>query len=182
MINGLLERRRNVAVRVAFILAGSALMAIGARIEIPLGVVPFTFQVLALALVVTLIGAEDGAFAMCAYLAEGAAGLPVFADGFAGAAVLVGPTAGYLWAYPLAAYLIGRFYEFAAARNAFVRFGMLLVGLAVIYAGGVAVLTVYTGFRTAVAVGVLPFIGFDILKMAFAAGIADLWRRVGHAR
>ena len=130
----------------------------------------------------TVLGAVDGALAMVAYLAEGALGLPFFAGGFFGPAVLVGPTCGYLWAYPVAAYLIGRLYELRASQNVFVRFAMLLAGVAVIYAGGVAVLTTYVGFPRAIAYGVVPFVLFDVLKMAFAAGIFDLWRRAGHER
>ena len=157
-------------------------MAIGARIAVPIGVVPFSLQVLSLALVVSLLGAVDGAVAMCVYLAEGALGLPVFAGGLLGPAILVGPTSGYLWAYPVAAYLIGRLYERPASRNVFARFSFLLAGLAVIYAGGVAILSSYVGFRHAVAVGVVPFVFFDVVKMAFAAGVFDLWRRVAHGR
>ena len=80
--------------KVALVLAGSVLIAISAQISVPMFPVPMTLQTLAVILVGLTLGARMGAASVLAYLAEGAAGLPVFANGGAGAVHLMGPTAG----------------------------------------------------------------------------------------
>lgn len=148
--------RRAIGV-VAFVLA----TALSARLALPIPgtPVPFTFQPLVVLLAGALLGARLGAASQLAYLAAGAVGLPVFAAG-GGAAYLLGPTGGYLMAYPLAAFVVG-----ALAGGAAVRLAVgLLAGLVVIYAGGVAWLTVLGSFDAAVAMGLSPFILADLVK------------------
>lgn len=140
--------------------------ALAARIALPIpGThVPFTFQPLAVLLAGALLGARLGAASQVLYLAAGMVGLPVFAAGF-----LLGPTGGYLMAFPVAAFAVGALIGDGAARN----FGALLVGLATIYAGGVAWLALTTGWETAVAVGLLPFILPDLVKVGMAVAITN---------
>lgn len=141
----------------AFVIA----TALSARLALPIPgtPIPFTFQPLVVLLAGALLGARLGAASQLAYLAAGAVGMPVFAAG-GGIAYLLGPTGGYLMAYPLAAFVVGSLAGAAAARLAF----GLLAGLAVIYAGGVAWLTVLGSFDAAVALGLRPFILADLVK------------------
>ena len=89
----------------------SLLTALAAQIVIPIGLVPITGQTFAVLLTGALLGSRLGAFAMIAYLIEGASGLPFFAGGMAGLAHLLGPTGGYLIAFPAAAFITGAFAE-----------------------------------------------------------------------
>lgn len=155
--------------------AFALLTALGARIAVPLPgtPVPFTFQVVAVLLAGWMLGPRLGAASQAAYLAAGAAGLPVFAAG-GGLAYLLGPTGGYLLAYPLAAALVG----LACTRESgWVRQSAGLVGaIAVIHAGGAGWLAVVAGHEAAVTAGVLPFLGVDGIK---ALLVLLLGRRIG---
>jgi biotin transport system substrate-specific component len=146
------------------VVAFAVLTALSARIALPLPgtLVPFTFQPLAVLLAGGLLGARLGAGSQLLYLGAGFAGLPVFATGF-----LLGPTAGYLLAFPVAAFMVGTLAGSTVTRNLFAA----LAGLAVIYAGGVAWLAILTDWTTAIATGFLPFIVADIVKAGMAAVI-----------
>jgi biotin transport system substrate-specific component len=146
------------------VVAFAVLTALSARVAIPLPgtLVPFTFQPLAVLLAGGLLGARLGAGSQILYLGAGLAGLPVFATGF-----LLGPTAGYLLAFPIAAFTVGSLAGPALMRNLVA----VIAGLGVIYAGGVAWLTIMTDWTTAVATGFLPFIAADLVKAGMAAVI-----------
>ena len=155
--------------------AFALLTALGARVAVPLPgtPVPFTFQVMAVLLAGWLLGPRLAAGSQLAYLAAGAAGLPVFAAG-GGLAYLLGPTGGYLLAYPAAAAVVG----LAASRDAgwLRQAAGLIGGVAVIHAGGAAWLAVVAGHEAAVGAGVLPFLGVDGVK---AVIVLLLGRRIG---
>lgn len=170
---------RSLSGRIALVVAGSLLMALGARLSFEIGVVPITFQPLALVLVATLLGPRLGVFALLTYLAEGASGMPVFAGGWAGPQALAGTTAGYLWSYPLAVYAVARLHESGWGRSYALRLGANLVALAIVYACGAAVLSLFVGARAAIAFGVAPFVVLDLAKMALAAfvPVTDARRR-----
>lgn len=161
--------------RTAGVLGFALLTALGARVSVPLPgtPVPFTFQVMAVLLAGWLLGPRLGAASQLTYLAAGAAGLPVFAAG-GGLAYLLGPTAGYLLAYPAAAWIVG-----AAARE---DAGLgrqaagLAGGVAAIHAGGAGWLAAVAGHEAALAAGVLPFLGVDGIKALF---VLLLGRRIG---
>lgn len=158
--------RRSVA-----ILAGALLVALGAQIAIPLPMtpVPITLQVPAVLIVGGLLGPAVGASSMVAYLALGAAGLPVFAPtGPSGIARLLGPTGGYLLAYPLAAAVSGRLV--GLGQSWWLIAAGLVAGTAVIHLGGVMQLAVLSGdLGSAVRMGSLPFLWLDLLKLLVAA-------------
>lgn len=160
---------RSLSGRIALVVAGSMLMTLGARLSFDIGVVPITFQPPALVLVAALLGPRLGLFAVLTYLAEGASGLPVFAGGWAGPQALVGTTAGYLWSYPLAVFAVGRLHELGWGRNYALRLSANVVALAIVYACGAAVLSLFVGARAAIALGVVPFVALDLAKMALAA-------------
>jgi len=132
-------------------------------------------------LVGAALGSRLGAASQVAYLAAGIAGLQVFAPSVVlppGAARLLGPTGGYLLAYPLAAFVVGRLAERGWDRAFLSSVAAMLSGLAVIYAGGLAWMVAYTGsFQAAVAQGVVPFVLADVAKAVMAAlMLPQAWR------
>ncbi len=162
-------RRR--ALDLAGIVAGALAVALASQIAVPLPgtPVPMTLQALAVLLVGGLLGARRGAASLAFYLALGAAGLPVFTPfGAMGLARLFGPTGGYLLAYPFAAALVG--WTLARRQGWTGLVAGPLLGMAAVYAGGVAQLVVLTGSaRTAFAAGALPFALGDLVKCGLAA-------------
>src|SRR3712207_6388627 len=119
-------------------LIGSGVIALSAQVSVPFYPVPMTLQTLAVLGIGAGFGARLGAAAVLLYLAEGALGLPVFALGKAGPAVLIGPTGGFLLGFVLAAALIGWFAERGADRNALRMFAAALLAGAVLYVPGLA--------------------------------------------
>jgi biotin transport system substrate-specific component len=173
----------SAASTVALIIAGSMLMAIGARLSLhlaPLTPVPITGQTLALPLVVAALGTRLSVLAMFAYLAEGAIGLPVFAEhGRAGLLYLTAlPTAGYLWSCPIAAWVIGSLFDRGMGATVLARAAAIFVGTAVVFIGGALWLSRFVGPAHAVALGVVPFIPGDLLKVAIATGLAPYAARL----
>ncbi len=153
----------------------AALTAVCAWITIPIGTVPITLSVLAVFLAGGLLGPGCAAGAMLVYLFVGAVGVPVFAGFQAGFSSFAGPTSGYLIVYPLMALVSSLLIRHLPARlPLFVRAvcGMLC-GLLLCYAGGTAWLAVMNrmSFSAALAAGVIPFVGFDLLKIAAAAAL-----------
>lgn len=165
-----------IAADAARILAANILLALCAHIAIPIPwtPVPITGQTFGILLVAVLLGSRRGTITVVLYLLEGMAGLPVFAPyGAPGPARFFGPTAGYLLAYPPAAFVTG----WLAERTAgiwFVRFaglrltGALFAGEAIIFLGGCFWLTIGTGlgWGPAFYAGLLPFLPGEIMKMA----------------
>jgi biotin transport system substrate-specific component len=147
------------------VLAFAAATAFGAKVAIPLPgtPVPFTLQVAFVLLAGALLGARLGAASQLAYLAAGAAGAPVFAAG-GGLFYLLGPTGGYLLAFPLAAWVVG---AVAGRAGGLMRLAIALVaGVAVIYGGGAAWLAVLAGAPgRALLVGAAPFLALDLAKI-----------------
>lgn len=157
--------------RAVAVLAGALVVAAASQLALPVPgtPVPVSLAPLAVVLVGGLLGARVGAAALITYLTLGALGLPVFAPvGLPGAARLLGPTGGYLLAYPVAAALAGAF----TARGTGWRWtiGAGLAGTLAIYAGGAAQLLVLTGnVARAAALGAAPFVVADLAKIAVAA-------------
>lgn len=158
----------------------AALTAVCAQITIPVffSSVPFTLQVFAVLASGAVLGARRGFLSQLVYLLLGAAGVPVFARFHGGAQVLVGPTAGYLWAFPIAAFAAGWSWErwgAIAPRAPRAWLGMA-IGLLCIYAFGViglvATRTVPTVDR-ALRLGVYPFFPLDVVKAVLAGWLAQ---------
>lgn len=163
----------STASRILGVAIFAVLTAISAKIALPIPgtPVPFTFGPLAVLLAGALLGARLGAASQIVYLTAGVAGLPVFTAG-GGAAYLLGPTGGYLMAYPVAAFLVGALAGASVLRT----LGGLLAGLAVIYAGGVAWLAVMGEASLAIALGLMPFLLPDLVKVLLALAVT---RRTG---
>jgi len=169
--------------RAAAVAFAVALTAAAAQftVPVPFTAVPFTLTPLVVLLVGAALGSRLGAAAQIAYLMLGVAGLPVFAPSLIlppGAARLLGPTGGYLLAYPAAAFVTGFLAERGWDRSFPSSFAAMLAGLVVIYAGGLASVLVYAGsFQAAVFQAVVPFIPADIVKAVMAAMLLPTaWR------
>ncbi len=151
----------------------AAALAAASQVAIPLPFtpVPITLQPLLVVLAGMMLGPVFGAASMMLYLAVGAMGLPVFAPmGAPGMLRLLGPTGGYLLAYPVAAYLAG-----ALALRARGFTGRTLAagaGILMLYLGGLAQLAILTGSLTRAAlIGVVPFVALDAVKSLIAAAV-----------
>ncbi|MBV6396116.1 MAG: hypothetical protein HFACDABA_01704 [Anaerolineales bacterium] len=155
---------------ILLVLAGSLLMALCAQIVIPLQPVPITGQTFGVLLIGAALGSKRGAAAMIVYIAEGALGLPFFAGGTSGFAILSGTTAGYLVGFIVAAFVIGLLAERGLERSFRTSLVPFLVGTIVIYIFGVSWLAfVVGGFGKAVSLGMTPFLVGDALKLIAAA-------------
>ncbi len=183
------------AVRPVSVLLVTLLTAAAAQVSIPLPFtpVPFTLQPMIVLLGGAVLGARLGAASQLLYLAAGLAGLPVFAASPLlppGLARLLGPTGGYLLAYPFAAALTGFLAERGFDRRYLGSVLAMTLGLAAIFAGGVAWLAVIqnplksaVGLDAALRAGFYPFVPADILKVCVAAGVMPaLWRVIGRSQ
>jgi biotin transport system substrate-specific component len=155
------------------ILAGALLVALSAQVVVPVpfSPVPMTLQPLAVLVVGGLLGATRAAGALVLYIVMGLLGFPVFAGGGSGALRLLGPTGGYLLAFPVAAAVTGRLIW--QGRRSLVRILVACaLGMVVIHAGGVAQLAVLGGDPAlAFRVGFFPFLTGDLLKVGLAAAV-----------
>ncbi|HWS86372.1 MAG TPA: biotin transporter BioY [Pyrinomonadaceae bacterium] len=156
----------------ALVAAFSLFVALAAQVVIPLPwtPVPLTGQTFAVLLTGALLGPRLGGLAMLAYLLEGAAGLPFFRGGAGGVGHLAGPTAGYLLAFPAAAYVTGALAERGWDRRFLSAAAAMALGSLVILACGWAWLALM--LRTpaeAFRLGVAPFLPGDVVKIALAA-------------
>lgn len=148
-----------------------ALTAVGAYIMIPLPPVPITMQTLFVNLAGALLGGPLGALSQVVYILLGVIGLPVFAGGKAGAGVLLGPTGGYLIGFVVGSYVIGKLVSIRQKPGFFWLVCAMSVGIALVYLLGIIQLSIMAklNFSKAIAVGLLPPLPGDILKIIIAA-------------
>jgi len=183
------SRALRISERVGAVVFITAFTAVAAQVSIalPFTPVPFTFQPMVVLVGAAALGARLGMTSQILYLLLGLAGLPVFAASPLlpqGAARLLGPTGGYLLAYPLAAFVTGWLAERGFDRRYLTAVIAMAAGLAVIFAGGLSWLTVVLrpadGFAGAVRAGFTPFIAGDLIKLMVAAGVMpSLWWLTG---
>jgi biotin transport system substrate-specific component len=145
----------------------------------PLTPVPLTVQNMGVLLVGMLLGSRRGFAALALYLMEGAVGLPVFsasAVGLHGIAQILGPTGGFLMAYPFVAFLAG--YVFERGTKSFVRAAIAgFLAEILLFAGGLTWLYVFThSLAKAAYLGLYWFLAAEVIKVMLAAGIATRWR------
>jgi biotin transport system substrate-specific component len=176
------------------VLLVAALTAAAAQISVPLPFtsVPLTFQPMVVLLGGLALGSRLGPASQVVYLAAGIAGFPVFAASATlppGALRLLGPTGGYLMAYPVAAFAVGYLAERGFSRRYATAVLAMFVGLVIVYAFGATWLAFFArvgtqnaavGVQAALAMGVYPFVLADLVKLCAAAGILPgLWRMAG---
>lgn len=184
------HRDSSTAIRVAAVVFIAAATAAAAQISVPLGFtpVPLTMQDMVVLIGGAALGSRLGMAAQLTYLAAGIAGLPVFAASPVlpqGPLRLLGPTGGYLMAYPLAAFLTGSLAERGLDRRYLSSVLAMAAGLAVIFLFGVSWLALFArpagvGLETALRAGLYPFLLGDIFKIFLGAAILPgVWTIVG---
>lgn len=167
------------------VVGGSLLVALSAQaaFHLPLSPVPITAQTLAVLLVGALLGSVRGGVSMLLYLAQGVAGLPVFAAGGAGVAYFLGPTGGYLVGFVFGAALTGLLAERGWDRRVGTTLVAMLLGTAAIYAAGLAWLAAFSGADNLLALGLYPFIPGAVIKILAAALLLPQgWKLLGRLR
>jgi biotin transport system substrate-specific component len=164
----------------------TVLTAAAAQLSFPLPFtpVPFTIQPMIVLVGAAALGSRLGALAQIFYLMLGVAGLPVFAfspELPQGMARLLGPTGGYLIAYPIAAFVTGLLAERGLDRHYLSSIAAMGIGLSVIFLGGVLWIARAAGIETALATGLYPFIVVDVIKVV-AAGLVlpTAWKFLRH--
>jgi biotin transport system substrate-specific component len=170
--------------QILWIAAFAAGTLLSARVEIPHQPVPYTLQTLMVLLSGAFLGARNGMLSQLAYVGAGILGAPVFAGGAAGIAVVLGPSGGYLIAFPIAAFLVGFLVQ---KRHTLPWVAMsMAAGLVVVFTLGALHLAVFYTHRvgTALEAGVLIFSWWDLLKLSAASMIyfemGKRWKRLPH--
>jgi biotin transport system substrate-specific component len=155
------------ALDLALVLGTSWLIAISAQISIsvPFSPVPITGQTLVVLLAGLILGKTLGVASVSAYLFQGAVGLPIFAGGKSGLAVLFGPTGGYLFGFLAAVYLVGMLSELRYKRSLIQAATTLLIGNIIIYVFGLVWLARYVGESQVLSLGLYPYLVGDLVKI-----------------
>ena len=169
-----------VARTVILVALGTALLALSAKINLPLPYVPMTLQTLVVLMIGAAYGWRLGSATVIAYLAEGAIGLPVFAGPVGGLAPLLGPTAGYLAGFVAAAFITGWLSERGWDRSVPRLFVAMGFGHIVILAAGFAWLAfgMKLGVEKAWLVGIVPFVAASVIKNALGAAFVPAIRHM----
>jgi biotin transport system substrate-specific component len=173
------DRTLEATRQVAIVVGASLVVALCARIYIPLPLtpVPLTVQNLAVVLVGLVLGSRRGFAALVLYLVEGMVGLPVFSPtGLGGVAQLFGITGGFLLAYPFVAFLAG--YIFERGTRSFLRAAVAgFLAEILLFAGGLTWLYTFThSLAKAAYLGLYWFLAAEVIKVMLAAAIATRWR------
>ncbi len=178
---------RSRAIRALLLaLAGTGILALSARAQVPFVPVPMTLQTLAVLLIGAAFGARLATATVLLYLVEGAVGLPVLAgtpERGIGLAYMMGSTGGYLIGYLFAAAIVGWFAERGADRSFTRLLGAMAAGNCVVFGLGFAWLSHFIGTTSAFQLGVVPFIFGDVVKTLLAALLVPaVWSVLARAR
>ena len=167
-------------------IAGTVLLTVSAKIQVPFYPVPMTMQTFAVLVIGMAYGWKLGGATVALYLAEGAAGLPVFAgtpEKGVGLAYMAGPTGGYLAGFVLAAGIAGRLGEKGWDRSIPMTLAAMVIGTVIIFAPGYVWLALLIGSEKAWAFGVLPFLLGEVFKIALAAAVLPgAWKLIARFR
>lgn len=174
--------------RIAISFAATLVVALAAHVSIPLPFtpIPLTLQPLAVLGVGLALGPVAGFFTMVAYLTEGALGFPVFSPaGVGGVAQLLGPTGGFLMAYPFVAALVGALTRRSSAtgKTAFIVASLACasaISLLFVFGAGWLLFLTHISLRNACATAVLPFLPGEFVKVLIAAGVYSTLKRPAH--
>ena len=187
-----LRRKTKALCRISLCALFSAVLCVVSPVAIPIFAIPFSLSILIVLLAAAMLGPIGGAVSILLYLLIGALGLPVFGGGMGGFGVLLGPTGGFLWSYLPMSLLFGWLYRaFQAREEETTRRTRILLG---ILAGLPSLLICYTlgiiqymavarvSFVAAVMVCVLPFLVFDLVKLALVSFLSDRMKRIAVLR
>ncbi len=178
-------RSMEYAKQAAIVIAASLFVALCARVTVPLPFtpVPLTLQNFGVLAVGLLLGSRRGFAALSLYLIEGAFGLPVFSPSILGGGIaqILGPTGGFLMAYPVVAFVAGWIFERRSEQGSR-RFGWAALSSVaaevVLFAGGLSWLAVLThSVSLALRFGLYWFIFAEVIKVLMAAAIATRWQQ-----
>jgi len=176
------DRAKEYSKQAAIVIAASLFVALCARVSVPLPFtpVPLTLQNFGVLAVGLLLGSRRGFAALALYLLEGAIGLPVFSPSLVlgvGIARLLGPTGGFLLAYPLVAFVAGYIYEHTSRRFGWAAVSAVAAEL-VLFASGLGWLAVLThSVSLALKFGLYWFVFAEVIKVLMAAGVAARWQQ-----
>jgi biotin transport system substrate-specific component len=175
--------RLNTRVRDSLLVVSGALFVyLTSLVVVPHDPVPWTGQTFGVLIVGGALGLRRGLLAVALYVLLGYVGLPFFAEGKSGASVILGATGGYLIGFIVAAAVVGRLAELGWDRRFGGAVGMMLIGSAIIYAIGLPWLAAVANLTPSetIAAGLTPFILWDAVKLAVAAGIFPVaWWLIG---
>ena len=170
------NRARVVCKSLLQVVLGSFVLALCARVTIPMHPVPMTLQTLGVFLLGITLGGRLAGLAGLLYLIQATIGLPVLAAGV-NPLWMFGPNAGYLLAMPLAAYLIGTMVKKNQNSSLWTMLS-IFCGQLIIYTLGALLLSRIVGFKMAMMLGVLPFLPLAVLKLLLASSITRLYLRL----
>jgi biotin transport system substrate-specific component len=171
-------RASALPVKVAAVVCGVLLLTLSSYVEAPMYPAPMTMQTLAVGLVGAFLGPRLGTFTVIVWLSQAALGAPVLAGGAAGAHHFVGATAGYLFAFPVAAWVVGVLADRGwSGKRPIAAFSAMLIGHALCLSLGAAWLAVLLGPTEAFLGGVAPFLFGALLKSALGACVLALIAR-----
>ncbi len=153
--------------------SSSFLIALSAQLHLPIpfSPVPITAQTLAVLLIAAFLGKKRALAAVSAYILQGSLGLPIFAGGKSGLAVLMGPTGGYIWGFAAAAFVVGYLIEIGWDKKVLQAFLAMLLGNGLIYLSGLAWLAEFIPLEYLLETGFYPFLAGDLTKILFAVVI-----------
>src|SRR5664279_6137127 len=169
------------AKQAAIVITASLFVALCARVTVPLPFtpVPLTLQNFGVLAVGLLLGSRRGFAALTLYLVEGAFGMPVFSPSILGGGIaqILGPTGGFLMAYPLVAFVAGWIYEQTSRRFGWAPLSAAAAAL-VLFAGGLSALAVIThSVSLAIRFGLYWFVFAEVIKVLMAAAVAARWHQ-----
>lgn len=178
-----LEGRRSLLRDAAIVFIATGFLALSAKVQVPFYPVPMTLQTLVVLVIGAAFGWRMGVATVLAYLAEGAAGLPVFAGAGAGPAYMMGPTGGYLVGFVLAAGVTGFLAERGYTKGVLSTLAVMTLGHALIFVPGYLWLATLFGAEKAYVLGVAPFYAATALKTALGAALLPAaWWALERAR
>lgn len=170
--NAIIKYSENiVSTKLFWVVSFSILTAFAAQVAVPVQPVPFTLQTMLVLLSGAFLGSKNGAYSQIVYLFAGIIGIPVFATGAFGPAVLFGPTGGYLLSFPLGAYIAGLIIE---KRNSFLSvIAAFVIAQLTILAIGSSYLSIYlnSDLKSSLFAGAVIFTIWDIIKIGAASSI-----------
>jgi len=159
------------------ILVGGLFLAACAQVRIPLYPVPLTLQTLGVFILATMQGGKKASYSVLFYLALVTLGLPVLAGGVSNSMWFVLPSAGYLFAFPIAAFVIGKMVYAKQKPSSLWVLASILVGQVIIYTLGVGFLMRFLSFKQSLMAGVVPFLLLAGVKLLLASTLGGLWLR-----
>lgn len=164
-------------VEASYALLGSLFIALLSQVEVYLTSVPFTLQTMGLFILPLTMGRRGSCYAALAYLAEASCGLPVLSGWHSNPLWMIGPCGGYLLAFPVAALVIGSVERQLGGKALWKSSLALLAGVIVLFALGLAQLSLFVGLQQAFYIGLLPFLLTEPMKMAAALSMSRLFHR-----